>query len=102
MTRAISCPGCKQQIGIADPPEIQENILLRQQIEEIQKEPRMPSHIPAFKCKNGNCGEIHANKNYTRNVKGKCRNCDQFSPDLNDNCPWCGQNDFDEMDDDEL
>ena len=44
MTRAVDCPHCSQQIGIAEPPEAQENILLHQQIEELQKEPRMPSH----------------------------------------------------------
>jgi len=60
MTRAISCPGCKQQIGIAEPPEAQENILLHQQIEQLKKEPKTPSFIPSYQCKGEptNCNKI--------------------------------------------
>jgi len=53
MTRAVDCPSCNQQIGLADPPEAQENVMLRQQVEELQKEPKAPSFMPGFRCAEG-------------------------------------------------
>ncbi|MEX0855191.1 MAG: hypothetical protein WD018_05450 [Nitrosopumilaceae archaeon] len=93
MTRAVNCPGCKQQIGIADPPEAQENIMLRQQIEQLQKEPKVQSFIPNYQCKDGSCGKIHENPRYTTRIKGKCRNCDQFSPRKEGECTFCKDED---------
>ena len=102
MTRAVTCPSCSQQIGLADPPEIQENIELRQQIEELNKVPKMPSFIPKYQCKDGTCGQNHANPRYTKRPKGKCRNCDQFSANKEGRCSWCDQNEIEEIDKDEL
>jgi len=102
MTRAVNCPGCHQQIGLADPPEAQENILLRQQVEELKKETKMPSHIPNYQCVDGNCGQIHPNKSYTTRPKGKCKNCDQFSIRSEGICPWCKEEEIEEIDADEL
>jgi len=102
MTRAVTCPGCNQQIGLADPPEAQENIELRQQIEELKKEPKMPSFIPNYQCKNGTCGQNHTNPRYTNRPKGKCRNCDQFSANKEGRCSWCDQDEIEEIDKDEL
>ena len=79
MTRAVDCPNCNQKIGIADPPEVQENIKLHQQIDELENVPKIQNHIPSYQCPDGDCGEIHQNKNYSKRVKGKCNNCEQFS-----------------------
>jgi len=49
----------------------------------------IPEYQPGYKCKGKECGEIHKNKNYTRLVKGKCSNCDQFSKDSSGECSWC-------------
>ena len=102
MTRAVDCPHCSQQIGIAEPPEAQENILLHQQIEELKKEPKMPSFIPSFQCKDGTCGQNHSNPRYTTRPKGKCRNCEQFSGSKEGKCSWCKQDEIEEIDKDEL
>ena len=102
MTRAVTCPGCKQQIGLADPPEAQENIQLRQQLEELKKIPKMASYIPAYNCVNGDCGQIHKNPNYRFRPKGKCRECDQFSKNSSGKCVWCKQDEIEEIDQDEL
>ena len=60
---------------------------------------KMPSHIPAYKCKN--CGDNHQNKNYTQRPKGKCTNCGQFAKDDKGSCPWCN-NEVEPIDEDEL
>ena len=103
MTRAVNCPGCNQQIGLADPPEAQENIELRQQIEQLQKEPKIQSFIPNYQCKDGTCGHLHENPRYTTRPKGKCSNCDQFSPRKEGKCSWCNEKDsIEEIDKDDL
>ena len=103
MTRSVDCPGCHQQIGLADPPEAQENIMLRQQIEQLKKIPKMPSHIPNYQCEDGTCSKIHENPFYTKRPKGKCSNCDQYSFKKEGTCPWCRENDsIEEVDKDEI
>ena len=73
------------------------------EVKEVIKEVvKIPSHIPKFKCKDGNCGLMHDNKNYTSKIKGKCTNCGQFTGDINSECPFCNQKEFDELDEDEL
>jgi len=72
---------------------------------EVKPEPKIlpPIHVPAFKCTGSDCGEIHKNPNYFKRVKGKCKNCDQFSRDKEGDCPWCREkNSIEEIDDDEL
>ena len=103
MTRAVTCPGCNEQIGLADPPEAQENIALRQELEESKKIPKMQTFIPNYQCKDGNCGQIHKNSRYTHRPKGKCNNCDQFSLEKEGKCAWCKQDDsIEEIDKDEI
>jgi len=103
MTRAVTCPGCNQQIGLADPPEAQENIELRQQIEQLENEPKAPSFIPGLRCTDGNCEQIHENPRYTTRPKGKCSNCDQFSANKEGKCSWCNEKDsIEEIDKDDL
>ena len=103
MTRAVTCPGCSQQIGITDPPEVQENNHLKQEMEELKKIPKLQSFIPNYKCKDGTCGQIHENPRYTNRPKGKCNNCDQFSSIKEGKCSWCKEEDsIDEIDKDDL
>ena len=102
MTRAVTCPGCNQQIGLADPPEVQENIALQQELKEV-KNRQIPSFIPNYQCEDGNCGQIHENSRYAHRPKGKCSNCDQFSSEKEGKCAWCKEKDsIEEIDKDEL
>jgi len=102
MTQAVNCPGCNQQIAIDDSPQVQENNKLRQEVERLEKIPKIPSFIPNFQCKDGNCGEPHQSSRYSKVPKGKCRNCDQFSSSSDGVCSWCKSDDFDEIDEDDL
>jgi len=102
MTRAVDCPNCNQKIGLADPPEVQENNTLRQEIERLESIPKIPSFIPNFQCKDDTCRQSHQNSRYSRTPKGKCTNCDQFSSTSKGVCSWCESTDFDEVSKDEL
>ena len=103
MTQAVTCPGCQQQIAIDDSPQQNELNQVRSKMEELEKEPKMPSYIPNFKCMNENCGKIHPSSRYTRRPKGKCSNCDQFSPRKEGICSWCKEEDsLEEIDKDDL
>jgi len=102
MTQAVNCPGCHQQIAIDDSPQQIQLNQLQTEVEQLQKEPKAPSFIPGFRCTNGNCEQIHKNSRYTNRPKGKCRNCDQFSANKEGKCPWCNQNDIEEIDKEEL
>ena len=103
MTQAITCPGCQQQIAIDD--SLQQNQLnqLQTQIQQLENEPKAPSFIPGLRCTDGNCEQIHENPRYTTRPKGKCNNCDQFSPTKEGKCSWCKEKDsIEEIDKDEL
>ncbi len=103
MTQAVTCPGCQQQIAIDDSPQQNELNQVRSKMEELEKEPKMPSYIPNFKCTDGSCGKIHQSSRYTRRPKGKCSNCDQFSPTKEGKCSWCQEKDsIEEIDKDDL
>ena len=102
MTRAVDCPNCNQKIGLADPQEVQENIKLHQQVEELKKVTKIPSFIPNYQCKNGNCGQPHKNSRYDTAPKGKCRDCDQFNSTSEGICSWCNSDDIEEISEDEL
>ena len=32
-------------------------------------------------------------ENYSKKIKGKCTNCDQFARNNKGTCPWCEKND---------
>ena len=103
MTQAVTCPGCQYQIAIDDSPQQNELNQVRSKMEELEKEAKMPSYIPNFKCTDGNCGKIHPSLRYTRRPKGKCSNCDQFSSAKEGTCPWCKEEDsLEEIDKDDL
>jgi len=79
--------------------------LLKPEVKEVIKEvvkTQTPAHIPSFKCKDGNCGLMHKNPNYTKKIKGKCTNCGQFTSNTDSECPFCNQKEFDEIEEDEL
>ena len=100
-----------QDIRVAKEPEKQPDFdaIIEKKLKE--KEPKKeeppkvkvvaPSYQPKHLCKGAGC-EGHDNENYTMRVKKKCSNCDQFAPDSVKKCPWCGETDFDDIDDDEL
>ena len=85
----------KQQAQILEKPEPE----IKEVIKEVVK---IPSTIPAYKCKDGNCGKMHPNPNYTKKIVGKCSNCGQFTGDLNSECPFCNKNEYEEIEEDEL
>ena len=115
------CPHCKKEATI-DIDDIKMNIPetpkfqnptgtqtggtiqeLKPEIKEVIKEKPVPQNIqPAYKCKDGNCGQIHKNPNHTAKIKGKCSNCGQFTDDPNSPCVWCNEKDIEELDEDEL
>jgi len=73
------------------------------EVKEVIKEvTKIPSHIPAYKCKDKKCGKMHPNPNYDRQIVGKCTNCGQFTADLNSKCQFCEHSEYDELDKDEL
>jgi len=75
------------------------------EVKEVVKEvvkTQTPAHIPSFKCKDGNCGLMHKNPNYTKQIKGKCTNCGQFTGDTNSECPFCNQKEYDDLSEDDL
>ena len=115
----FDCPHCKKDItldseklDIIDPAKPVDNATVAQsaqvlekpaEIKEVIKEVvKIPSHIPKFKCKNGNCGKMHENEDYTAKITGKCTNCGQFTANVNDPCPFCNKKDYDDLDEDEL
>ena len=85
-------------------------VINENQIQELKQEPKviekikevLPSNIPAFKCKDGNCGRTHKNPNYKHAPRAKCTNCGQFTTDPNSECPWCDGKEFDELNDEDL
>ena len=102
MTQAVNCPGCKQQIAIDDSPLVNQVNQLQTRLQQLEKEPKMPSIIPSYQCKDGTCGQNHLNPRYTKLPKGKCRNCDQFSASKEGKCSWCDQDEIEEIDKEEL
>jgi len=69
---------------------------------EVIVKTQTPAHIPSFKCKDDNCGLMHKNPNHTKQIKGKCTNCGQFTGDVNSECPFCNQKEYDDLSQDDL
>jgi len=116
------CPNCKEKVTIdidkleVKTPKTLDNASTEGQTQLLEQkpvEPEIKTEIktviedfkPGYECPDGNCdqGGIHKNKNYSKKVKGKCSNCDQFSRNNKGSCPWCEKNDtIEEMDSEEL
>jgi hypothetical protein len=77
---------------VVEKPVIQTKYVDRP-VEKIVEKTKViaPQHLPSYTCVNG-CN--HPNKNYKKRVKGKCRNCDQFSKNDFGKCTWCGSDDI--------
>ncbi len=58
-----------------------------------------PNYLPKYECSEG-C--THDNKNYSTRVKSECYNCNQFNRKSSGRCSWCGSNDLNPIDKDEL
>lgn len=118
LVQEADCPHCKKKIeletdvdqlsvdkkqigskGKATTEEEKPEPEVKEVIKEVTK---IPSHIPSYKCKDGSCGRMHNNPNYTKTIKGKCSNCGQFTADLDSECPFCNQKEYDELEEDEL
>lgn len=117
MTSIVAdCPHCKKESEIDidsiefTSPKKEKFTNARAVQTEVIEEPKviekikevLPSNIPAFKCKDGNCGRTHKNPNYKHAPKAKCTNCGQFTTDPNSECPWCDNKDFEEVSDEDL
>ena len=77
-------------------------ILQQQQPQEPQIKEVPFSFMPRYHCSDGHCGTIHKNESFRDYPRAKCTNCDQFSKGSSKKCPWCGNDDFDILDDDDL
>lgn len=64
------------------------------------KEPEVPSYLPKHFCKGKDC-DGHANKS-RKKVTKRCNNCDQVAPENAGKCAFCGEKDFDELDEDDV
>jgi len=59
----------------------------------------LPSFEPGYEC--DDCGDIHPNKGYKKKAAFKCGNCGQFAGSDKAKCRWCGERDWEELDEDE-
>jgi len=105
------CPNCKEKVSIdidkleVKAPKNLENASTESQAQILQQKPVEPEKIietktviedfkPGYECPDGNCEiGVHKNNNYSKRVKGKCTNCDQFARHNKGKCPWCKKND---------
>ena len=114
-----TCPNCKKDHAVefdidnldikkVEVPQVRVNSVQSAQVTEQIEKPvgkvkevlKIPSYIPKYKCKN--CDSNHKNKAYTNMPKARCANCGQFSPDGVGSCPWCDNDEFEELDKDDL
>lgn len=122
--KVIDCPHCKGKLNVEierkpatvtltnspafapeDVEKLVEKVVERKMPKETPKaetpkEPEVPSYLPKHFCKGKGC-DGHENPN-RKKVTKKCNNCDQVSPENAGKCPWCGENDFDDLDEDEI
>lgn len=72
-----SCPHCKGKLHIESPkPDLSNTVVL-------------PSFVPAYRCTQEGCTEVHLNPNYQNRVTAICTNCSQFSKTNKGPCAWC-------------
>jgi len=85
-----------------NPSTPQTTIQMEKPKPEVITKTQTPPHIPSFKCKDGNCGLMHKNPNYTKQIKAKCTNCGQFTSNIDSECPFCNEKEYDEMSKEDL
>jgi len=87
----------------ASAPQQQTIMLTKQEpITTPETKTVIPGFIPAYNCPDGDCGQVHKNKNYSMRPKGKCENCSQFARSGEGKCPWCEEGKIEPIDEDEL
>ena len=115
------CPNCKEKVTIdidkleiKQPKELEnvsaetKQVLIEKPVEKPEPEIKIETVIedfkPNYECPDGNCPTgLHKNENYSKKVKGKCTNCDQFTKFDKGQCPWCKKTDtIEEMDPEDL
>ena len=116
----LDCPGCgdhikiprkkaSHTIGVNEHVDIEsaveraiERKLPKPAVEEKPKEVEVPSYLPKHFCKGKGC-DGHDNA-HRKKITKKCINCDpeQVLPENAGKCPWCGDKDFEDLDDDAL
>lgn len=65
-----------------------------------KSDPVLPSFVPGYNCVN--CGgEVHTNKGYKRKAAYKCGKCGNYSATDKGDCAWCGEKDWEELDEEE-
>ena len=111
------CPHCKEKVSIdidklevKQPKPLDNASSQTQQTQQLEKEviekevikevTKLPKTQPNYKCKDGRCGNVHPNPDYTMAPTKKCENCGQFGE--GDLCLFCGRNEFEEIDIEEL
>ena len=115
-----NCPNCKEKVAIdidkleIKTPKTLENASaegLTQILEEKPKEPEIKIETktviedfkPGYECPDGDCEiGVHKNKNYSKRVKGKCTNCNQFTKHDKGKCPWCKKEEIEPIEQEEL
>ncbi len=111
-----TCPGCKKEFDSQHDLENLEPKIIKGEIKTIEgstnqvlETPKPEIKIetktviedfkPGYECPDGNCEiKVHPNKNYSKRVKGKCSNCDQFTKNEKGKCPWCKKDEIEEID----
>lgn len=56
---------------------------------QVKQEVIVPSFIPAYRCGEKGCNEIHSNPNYQNRPTAICSNCGQFAKNTSGPCPFC-------------
>jgi len=114
------CPNCKEKVVIdidkleVKTPKTLENSTTETQTQLLEQKPPeviekeiiktvIEDFKPGYECPDGNCEiGVHKNKNYSKIVKGKCTNCDQFTKHDKGTCPWCKKDEIEPIEKEEL
>ena len=58
---------------------------------------KLPKIQPNYQCKDGRCGNLHPNQDYSIAPSAKCTNCGQFADNKTETCFWCKGTEFEEF-----
>jgi len=106
MTQTVNCPGCSKQIWLDDSPQVQENAVLHQQINQLQTQMNQPKTIQHkeiidiipkgvnfMSCPGGDCGHTKLENPDKTTKFFECPHCDTNTvPKYSKFCPTCGKN----------
>lgn len=71
-----NCPHCHGKLHIETKLDLSNRVVL-------------PSFIPAYRCIQEGCTEVHLNPYYQNRITAICTNCSQFSKTVTGPCAWC-------------